>query len=43
MKYPFKLRPGIKLSTFSEELLKRMLVVEEKDRISWEELFKLFD
>lgn len=39
---PYKLRKTIKLKTLSEEILMRTLVNEEKDRISWEDLFKLF-
>lgn len=43
MKYPYKLRKTIKLTPLSEEVLRRTLVNEEKDRISWEELFKMFE
>ena len=30
-----------KIGKFSEDILKKMLVIEEKDRISWEELFQI--
>ena len=30
-----------KISRFGEEILRKMLVIEEKDRISWEDLFSL--
>ena len=31
------------VSKFCEELLKKILILEEKDRISWEELFEIND
>ncbi|KAL4460968.1 hypothetical protein ABPG74_016440 [Tetrahymena malaccensis] len=40
---PFKLRKNVKLQPISEEILRRTLVNEEKDRISWDDLFKIFD
>jgi serine/threonine protein kinase len=31
------------ISKFCEDLLRRILILEEKDRISWEELFEVND
>ncbi|KAL4506887.1 hypothetical protein ABPG72_001308 [Tetrahymena utriculariae] len=43
MRQPFKVRKNVKLQSISEEILRRTLVIEEKDRISWDDLFKIFD
>lgn len=40
---PLNLTKNQKLSKFTEDILKRMLTIEEKDRITWEELFALKD
>ena len=36
---PLNLAKNPKLSKFTEDILKKMLTIEEKDRITWEELF----
>ena len=40
---PLNLNNNQKLSKFTEDTLKRMLTIEEKDRITWEELFIIKD
>lgn len=42
LKKPLAFKPKIKISSFSEEILKRSLVVSEDARISWDELFSMF-
>lgn len=36
MTKPFRIRPGAKISKFTEEVLKRTLVIDESRRISWD-------
>ncbi|KRX06445.1 Protein kinase-like domain [Pseudocohnilembus persalinus] len=42
MNQPYRIKHGAKVSKFSEDVLRRMLVVDEYKRISWDQLFETF-